>query len=157
MPYASQANSMPPLQKAGFKPARARRGSRARLSQHPQALPPPPGHFRSPPHAIAARACESPAPLQRPRRAVTFGAHPEHGALLVALLRIGGIVVGVLVIMMLTVLVLPKSACIEALRCVWGRAQGSGFEHLARKLRVPRVCARVRAVARACAARQSEH
>jgi hypothetical protein len=55
-------------------------------------------------------------PAVVPTPAVTFGAHPQRGASMVALLRTSGIIIGVFVIMSLTVLVLPKSACIGALR-----------------------------------------
>jgi hypothetical protein len=47
---------------------------------------------------------------------VTFGAHEKEGAAAVALLRTGGIVLGVLVFMTLSVVVLPKSASMESLR-----------------------------------------
>lgn len=47
---------------------------------------------------------------------VMFGGG-AHSALGVALLRTGGIVLGVLLLMSLTVIILPKSATIEALRC----------------------------------------
>lgn len=56
--------------------------------------------------AAAAAAC-----LQ-----VVFGGG-THSALGVALLRTGGIITGVLLFMGLTVVILPKSATIEALRC----------------------------------------
>lgn len=46
---------------------------------------------------------------------VMFGGN-THSALGVALLRTGGIITGVLLFMGLTVVVLPKSATIEALR-----------------------------------------
>lgn len=58
--------------------------------------------------------------LPTSRAQVTFGAHPADGAAAVALLRTGGIVLGVLVFMALSVLVLPKSASMESLR--WGSA-----------------------------------
>jgi hypothetical protein len=48
---------------------------------------------------------------------VLFGGG-THSALGVALLRTGGIITGVLLFMGLTVVILPKSATIEALRCV---------------------------------------
>jgi len=47
---------------------------------------------------------------------VVFGGG-SHSALGVALLRTGGIITGVLLFMGLTVVILPKSATIEALRC----------------------------------------
>ena len=58
-------------------------------------------------------------PLPPGLQVVFGGGKPGNSALGVALLRTGGIITGVLLFMGLTVVILPKSATIEALRLVF--------------------------------------